>query len=366
MSKKRSFSNDNNHDCKKQKTDVKVPTVSFGILGSFPGPALGTLPLGVNYPSERISRSDAVQLIRHAIVENGVRFIDTADSYCANKNDFHYMERVVAEAVALAKKDLSNPNPPTICIATKGGMARVGSGDSSSSWRPKNLTYGSVRELIRNSQKALAHSSSPSKKLPPISLWQLHHCDSIDPNCDKPQEFEKWKSLCRAMKDAVDENEVRAIGLCNCSAEHVRVAHSILKEKLVSVQNEFSLYNRTAEKPAKKGRCAKSNKMNMIKLCEEMKIAFLPYATFGGLKHRQEKRSLSSDFPELEELAKRKGLNVYEVVSAWNCKKYPDTVVPLVGARSIDHLPHVGKTAGAILSNEDILFIDGLKASKKK
>jgi aryl-alcohol dehydrogenase-like predicted oxidoreductase len=54
----------------------------------------------------------AVALVRH-VVESGVNFIDTADSYGP-----HVSEEIIAEALA--------PYPADVVIATKAGFVRTG------------------------------------------------------------------------------------------------------------------------------------------------------------------------------------------------------------------------------------------------
>lgn len=51
-----------------------------------PAVALGTLQLGVNYPKERMSRADAIALVR-ASYAGGVRLFDTSDAYCKNGSE---------------------------------------------------------------------------------------------------------------------------------------------------------------------------------------------------------------------------------------------------------------------------------------
>lgn len=44
----------------------------------------------------RPSHADAIKIV-HRALDQGVRFIDTADVYCANDSDKHYAERVIKE-----------------------------------------------------------------------------------------------------------------------------------------------------------------------------------------------------------------------------------------------------------------------------
>jgi hypothetical protein len=140
---------------------------------------------------------------------------------------------------------------------------------------------------------------------------------------------------------AVQANEVKAIGLCNCSTAHVRRAISVLGDAMVSVQNSFGVYDKHALKPCPSlsgKRVAKSNKAGtvhvfrhnfaledaigshacsleanmratngiplgsrcsyhchhalcpitegILDLCQDRQLVFLPFGVLGGLKSR--------------------------------------------------------------------------------
>jgi len=105
---------------------------------------LGTLPLGiiclcsffflsigVMYPdaSLRPSKEDSIKII-HTAIDSGVRFIDTADVYCKNGLDLHYVEKIIKEALD------SHIRGSEVIVATKVGMGRSNTDTSSRSWRP--------------------------------------------------------------------------------------------------------------------------------------------------------------------------------------------------------------------------------------
>src|SRR5271170_2566465 len=98
------------------------------------------------------SRDQAVATLRR-VVELGVNFIDTADSYGPAVS-----ETLIAEALY--------PYPDDLVIATKGGQARPGPGRWEPDCRPEHL-----REVLDGSLQRL--------KLDQIPLYQLHR---VDPN----------------------------------------------------------------------------------------------------------------------------------------------------------------------------------------
>ena len=99
------------------------------------------------------SREQAIAVLRRA-VENGVNFIDTADSYGP-----HVSEELIAEAL--------HPYPDDLVIATKGGLVRGGPNRWSPDGRPEHL-----REVCEGSLRRL--------KVEQIPLYQLHR---PDPRC---------------------------------------------------------------------------------------------------------------------------------------------------------------------------------------
>lgn len=118
---------------------------------------------------------------------------------------------------------------------------------------------------------------------------------------------------------------------------------------LVSVQNEFGLYDRRAEKPcpSASGRpVPKSNKAGLLQLCKDKGLVFLPYGALGGLKSRRKVRDLAADFPELAVLAQRKGVSAHALALAWMRAKWPHCVIPLVGTRCTANVPNPSEVDG--------------------
>jgi aryl-alcohol dehydrogenase-like predicted oxidoreductase len=318
--------------------------------------ALGTLGLSVLYPlGTRPSRTEALGLLHAAIVEHNVRFLDTADSYCGNASDFGYAEQLVGECLAGLPVEIRSK----MTVATKGGMERYGSGlESGKTWKPSRMTPQSLRGCIAASRSALRCET--------IDLWQLHHADG------NGGESSMFAELLIAANEAVEAGEVKAIGLCNCSTDHVRVAYEILGDKLQSVSNCYSLFDRSTEKPDPKSlgkNVAKSNKHGVLALCQELDLTFLAYAPLGGLQIRDGRRNLLKSFPKLASIATshgRVGVSGHLIALAWMRQKWKGTLVPLVGMRSRAHLTGLEKLDEIILTEEEMLTIDGLRDEDKK
>ena len=96
----------------------------------------------------------AIALLRH-LVDQGVEFIDTADSYGPGAS-----EELIAKALY--------PYPANLVIASKGGFARPGPAAWAADARPEHL-----RLVCEESLKRL--------RLEAIELYQLHTPDPVTP-----------------------------------------------------------------------------------------------------------------------------------------------------------------------------------------
>src|SRR6202046_3145793 len=105
---------------------------------------------GAGVWGEPPSREQAIATLRR-VVELGVNFIDTADSYGPDVS-----EELIAEALY--------PYPDDLVIATKGGQVRPGPGRWEPDGRPEHL-----REACEGSLRRL--------KLEQIDLYQFHVLD---------------------------------------------------------------------------------------------------------------------------------------------------------------------------------------------
>src|SRR5450755_4801594 len=130
------------------------------------------------------SRDQAIATLRR-IVELGVNFIDTADSYGPEVS-----ETIIAEALY--------PYPDDLVIATKGGLVRPGPNRWDTNGRPEHLIEaceGSLRRL----------------KLEQIPLYQFHRPDPAVPLEDS----------IGALVILKEQGKIRHIGLSNVTEDQV-------------------------------------------------------------------------------------------------------------------------------------------------
>jgi aryl-alcohol dehydrogenase-like predicted oxidoreductase len=198
--------------------------VQHRTIGSLQVPVVG---LGCNNFGRRLSASQTADVV-HSALDAGVNFFDTADLYGEGTSE-EYLGRAIRGRRADA------------IIATKFGhqRSRFGSGA-----RPEH-----IRAALEGSLKRLGTDY--------VDLYQVHQPDPDTPIAD----------TLGALDDAVRAGKVREIGCSNFSVEQLREAEAATRPgaaRFVSVQNEFSLFERAPEQ-------------GVLAECERQGLAFLPY-----------------------------------------------------------------------------------------
>lgn len=261
--------------------DMPVYRFGFGAM-RITGPGIW------GYPA---NRKEALALLRR-VIELGINFIDTADSYGPGTS-----EELLAEALY--------PYPSDLVIATKGGVIRPSRREWVSLGDPEYL-----KQCVENSLKRL--------KLERIDLYQLH---AIDPRVPLEESM-------GALKEMQDQGKIRHIGVSNFSLSEVERARKIVK--VVSVQNQYNIGYRRYE--------------DVLQYCEKHQIAFIPWLPIGS-------GELVSD-GKLNILAKQKGATPIQLALAWLLKHSP-VMIPIPGTSSIKHLEEdIGAAAIDLTHNE--------------
>jgi pyridoxine 4-dehydrogenase len=237
---------------------------------------------------------DAAIAVLKRAVELDVNFIDTADAYGPEVS-----EKLIAEAL--------RPYPAGVVIATKGGMLRGGPGDWRPDGRPEHL-----REACENSLKRLGVER--------IDVYQFHRPDPSVPYRDSIQ----------ALIDLQKEGKIRHIGVSNVSVEQLKQA--LAMTPIVSVQNNYNIMNREHEA--------------VLKLCEEKKIAFIPYFPIGGNVGGVSEAALES-------LTEKYQATSRQIALAWLLAHSP-VMLPIPGTSSISHLEENVAAARIHLTDEEL------------
>jgi pyridoxine 4-dehydrogenase len=219
------------------------------------------------------SHDQAITTLKR-VVELGVNFIDTADSYGPSVS-----EELIAEALY--------PYPDDLVIATKGGLVRPGPNRWQPNGRPEHL-----REACEGSLRRL--------RLEQIPLYQFHRPDPSVPLAES----------IGALAELKDEGKIRHVGVSNVSEAELREAQRVVP--IVSVQNRYNATDRRSS--------------SMVDLCEQEQLTFLPWAPV-----QEADRS-----PAVAEAARRHGVGERQVVIAWMLAS-SSAILPIPGTGSPAH-----------------------------
>jgi len=236
------------------------------------------------------SRDEAKAVLRR-VVELGVDFIDTADSYGPAVS-----EDLIAEAL--------HPYPENLVIATKGGLERTGPGE----W-PSNAHPAHLKEACEGSLRRL--------RLDQIPVYQLHRPDPQVP----------FEDSLGAIVELAQQGKVRHIGLSNVTVEQLRAARAMTP--IVSVQNRYNVADRRSD--------------DVLDACEREGIAFLPYAPILDLDRNR----------TLKRIAKQHRADVRQVVLAWLLARSP-VMLPIPGTGSVAHLEDNVAAAAIQLADDEV------------
>jgi pyridoxine 4-dehydrogenase len=278
------------------------PSDTFPLGGDLPIHRLGYGAMQLPGPGvwgEPADRAAAVRVVQ-AAVEEGVDFIDTADSYGP-----FVSEQIIAEAV--------HPYPDELVIATKAGLVRTGPDE----WRP----VGRPAYLKQQVELSLRHL-----RLDRIDLIQLHRIDRHVPLSDQLGAFAELR----------DQGKVRHIGVSEVSVAQLEAAREIVD--VVSVQNLYNLTTRQSQ--------------DVLDYCTAEGIAFIPWFPIAT-------GDLAAPDSPVADIARELHATPAQVALAWLLQKSP-VVLPIPGTKSVEHLAENLGAAGLELSEEDMARLDAL------
>jgi len=239
----------------------------------------------------------AVALLRR-VVELGIDFIDTADSYGPEVS-----ESLIAEAL--------HPYPEGLVIATKGGLTRSGPSEWAPVGRPEYLT-----QCVEMSLRRL--------RVDCIDLYQLHR---IDPKVPAGEQF-------GVLKELQDAGKIRHVGLSEVKPDEIEQARKILP--IVSVQNEYNIGERKSEAT--------------LDYCEREGLGFIPWFPIGA-------GDLVKPDGPLAPIAKRHGATISQLALAWLLHRSP-VLLPIPGTSSIGHLEENSAAGGLKLTKEEWVEVE--------
>ena len=224
---------------------------------------------------------EAARRLLRRVVELGVDFIDTADSYGPGTS-----ERLIAEAL--------HPYPPGLVIATKGGIVRPGPGRWEPDGRPEHLRAACLASLAR-------------LRLERIDLYQFHLVDPTVPIEESIGELARLR----------DEGKVRHIGVSNVNLHQLERARSVAP--IVSVQNRYNVADRGSDP--------------VLAACERDGLAFIPWSPLT----QSPKDAGAERRAALERWSRRREVSFAQAATAWLLAR-SNAMLPIPGTSSVTHL----------------------------
>jgi aryl-alcohol dehydrogenase-like predicted oxidoreductase len=282
----------------------EAPTVT--IIG------FGGMPLSIQgRPNDE---AECIRVI-HSVLDAGVNLIDTADVYCLDDDDIGHNERLVGKALSLWSGERDG-----VVVATKGGLTRP-QGRWERDGRPEHL-------------KAACERSLAALGVEQIQLYQLH---APDPNVP-------FEDSVGALAGLQQEGKIRWVGLSNVSEGEIQTAETMVSVQ--TVQNRLNPFFREAIETG------------VARYCAQGSFGFLAYSPVGGGRLNKKLPS----HPVLGPIAERHGVSAHAVTLAWVMAQGPN-VIPIPGARTVEHALDSLTAADLKLSAEELAEIDAAEFS---
>ena len=278
-------------------TPVVHSSGTFSIGGDLPVHRLGFGAMRITGPGiwgEPADRDGAIALLRR-VVELGVDFIDTADSYGP-----FVSEDLIREAL--------HPYDGVL-IATKGGLTRQGP----DKWAPVGSPYY-LRQCVEMSLRRLGVDC--------IDLYQLHRIDTSV----------HLEDQLGALQRLQEQGKIRHLGLSQVTVEELAAAREIIE--VTTVQNLYNLGDRSSE--------------DVLEACEADGIGFIPWFPVAA-------GPLARPDGPLAGIVARTGIPAAQLSLAWLLRRSP-VVLPIPGTSSLAHLEENCAAAGVEL--DDATFAD--------
>jgi len=247
----------------------------------------------------------AIRLLRRAVWELGVTFIDTADSYGPGCN-----EQIIRQAL--------HPYPEELVIATKGGMLRSGPADwvRSAGRAPYIVALGRPEYLRQQVELSLRNLGVDR-----IDLYQLHRIDPLVPLADQLGELVRLRQ----------QGKIRHIGLSGQPEVTVEQLTEARKTTdIVAVENLYNIADRSSEP--------------VLKYAEANGIAFIPWFPLGH-------GDLVRPDGVLNEPAARHGVSPAQLALAWLLRHSPNALL-IPGTTSARHLEENLRAADVTLDED--------------
>jgi aryl-alcohol dehydrogenase-like predicted oxidoreductase len=303
--------------------------ISFRKIGRS-GLSVFPMGLGCMGMSEFYGATDDAQSLStlEAAFDQGVNFYDTADMYGSGHN-----ETLLAQFIKGKREKLT--------IATKFGIVR----------KP-----GEYARTLDNSAAYIRKACDASLQRLGIDTIDLYYAHRVSHSTSLDESIGTLGQL-------VKEGKIRAIGLCEVSAQTLRKAHSI--HPISAVQSEYSLWTRDPE-------------AEVLPTCRALGVSFVPYSALGrgfltgAFALSQDPNDFRRHLPRFQgdnsdknalivdivkDLAAKKGCTPAQLALAWLLAQGED-IVPIPGTRRIKYLTENIGAVKVPLSEQELQRID--------
>jgi aryl-alcohol dehydrogenase-like predicted oxidoreductase len=240
---------------------------------------------------------DNAREVLRRVVDLGVDFIDTADSYGPGVS-----ERLLGETLDVGREDL--------VVATKGGLLR----NTDTDWLP----HGDP-DYLRNAYLC----SRDRLGVDTIDLYQLHR-----PDPDTP-----FEDSVHALAELKDAGLVEHVGLSNVSVDQLDRARDIVE--IATVQNQYNVANRDAQA--------------VLSACEDYGIGFIPWFPLAA--------GAVDDVDGIHDIAARHEATPHQVALAWLLGS-SEVTLPIPGTASLEHLAQNVAAADIELSDDELATLN--------
>ncbi|KAJ3408333.1 hypothetical protein HDV05_005046 [Chytridiales sp. JEL 0842] len=292
------------------------------------GPLVSPIGFGAMGLSEFYGPADEeenLKVLNHAI-DIGCTFWDTADVYGMGAN-----EKLIAKILKTRRDE--------VFLCTKFGIVRGTKGEF--------LGVDGSPEYI----KKCCQASLDRLETPYIDLYYQHRVDPKTP----------IETTVKAMAELVKEGKVKYLGLSEASAATIRRAHAV--HPITAVQVEYSPWSLDIEQN------------DILKTCEELGIAVVPYSPlgrgfltgqirspsdFGPDDYRQYQPRFQRDafyknlalVDALKKLAEKKGITAAQLTLAW-VKAQGVCMISIPGTKKISRLEENFAAKDVVITEED-------------
>lgn len=296
--------------------------------------------MGMSWAYGQPDDAESLKVLSRAL-ELGVNHWDTADLYGAGEN-----EKLLAQSLKERRDQ--------VFLATKFGNVYDRSLTSHQDLVAANAgwivdgTPAYARTCLENSLKRL--------EVEVIDLYYIHRIDDRVP----------VEESIGAMSRFVEEGKVRHLGVSEVNPETLRKAHST--HPIAAVQNEMSLWTRDS--------------LDLIPVCEELGIAFVPYSPLGrgfltgqirsfedlpaddwrrmNPRFQPEQFALNFEMVRVvEEIAEKRSAKAAQIALAW-CLQQSSQVCPIPGTKRTSYLEVNAGASGIVLSEEEVSTLNSL------